>query len=40
MSSIGVTVTGTFTEIIKDDVEVTDDNKEENANATYANIDA
>jgi hypothetical protein len=38
MPAENVTVTGTFTEIIKEDVVVTDANKEENANATYANV--
>ena len=38
MPAEDVTVTGTFTEIIKEDVEVTDGNREENANAAYANV--
>ena len=38
MPAENVTVTGTFTEIIKEDVVVTDENKEENANAMYANV--
>ena len=38
MPAENVTVTGTFTEIIKEDVEITDVNKEENANAMYANV--
>ena len=38
MPAENVTVTGSFTIVIKENVEVTDENKEENANATYANV--
>ena len=38
MPAENVTVTGTFTEIIKEDVDVTGENKEETADAIYANV--
>ena len=38
MPAENVTVTGTFTEIIKEDVVVTDEDKEETADAVYANV--